>query len=111
MYNMGSRSFIMTYIIIMSMSLLIQRTLFTYMNSAGDITHPKRATLKTCKSLFSAFKFANERYFCSFYLVLVIQEFIGNDWKRNLCKLPSLFLNVYSTGRFRDITGNDDLFL
>ena len=45
-----------------------------------------------------------------FYLVLVIQEIIGIGWKRSYVKLPSLFLNVYSTGKFMNVTGNSDLY-
>ena len=30
--------------------------------------------------------------------------------KETYVKLPPLFLNVYSTGKFIDVTGNGDLF-
>ena len=69
-----------------------------------------KATLKTYKSLFLANKFSNEQYFGSFYLVLVIQEIIGNGWKRNLYKTAIFIQNVYSTGKFMIVTGNSDRY-
>ena len=38
-------------------------------------------------------------------------NFYRQYWKRNLCKLPSLSLNVLTTEEFIDITGIDNSYL
>jgi len=95
MYNMGSRSVIMIYVIIKSMSLLNSKK-SVYLRESSWWYYPfKKSDIKNFKSLFLAIKFSNEQYFWSFYLVLVIQEIIGNGWKRNLCKNCHLYFWMY----------------
>ena len=93
------------------MFIIIQRTLFIYMNWTGDNNHSKGATIKI---VIASFQPLNS--LMNFTLIAVtstsnFNNFIGSVGKENLCKLPSLSLNVHSTEEFIDISGNDNSFL
>ena len=75
------------------------------------ITIQKGATIKiviaSCQPLNSLMNFT---------LIAVtstsnFNNFIGSIGKENICKLPSLSLNVLSTEEFIDISGNDNFYL
>ena len=64
-----------------------------------------KAVVASCQPLNSLMNIT----FVAFTSASNFNNFYRQYWKRNLCKLPSL--NVHSTEKFIDITGNDNIFL
>ena len=109
MYNMGSSSFIMKYIIInVYVHNYSKNCLFTWIELVL-ITIQKGRHLKTVVASCQPLNSLRNITFVAFTSASNFNNFYRHYWKRNLCKLPSL--NVHSTEKFIDITGNDNIFL
>ena len=65
-----------------------------------------KAVVASCQPLNSLMNIT----FVAFTSASNFNNFYRQYWKRNLCKLPSLSLNVQSTEEFIDISGNDNFF-
>ena len=95
----------------MSMSIIIQRTVYFTGIELVILTNKKGRHFKNCISLCQPLNSLMNITFAAFTSASNFNNFYRQYWKRNLCKLPSLSLNVHSTEEFIDISGNDNSFL